>query len=268
MMLKRKTVPIVFLAILTALTFFAMPQAMADTTVKIGQADILLTGPDGMIRVDGLDPKVDALMEQMQPDDSLLLSVYAEPVTWKNFKEAVNGAGTASTLDYYAIVGSPKMLTEVSTSEADFVSFKNILSEVFKEAKLVDSQDRFMTYDMDLGDGGRMIGSAVLVQSRIVLLNLYSSSANPYKEEAMNNALAWRDRYLAGTSAAETLLAQPAAEPGAPEAAPAPDSAFPEENAAAAPVNTEPDVAESPEVESSPPADEDDEPEAAEEAQP
>ena len=184
------------LLLLLAVPTVLLAQAPASHVVKVGEAEISLYGPEGLFQVDGLDSKVDEIFKKMQPEDSLLLAVYAEPVAWKNFKEAVNGVGDPSMLDYYAIIGTPKVTADLTTAPADFEIFKDVLTQVFRQAVLLDRQREYLTYEIPMASGAKMVGSTILLEGKIILLNLYSSSENPYRDEVIGKAVSWRNSYL------------------------------------------------------------------------
>ncbi len=193
------------------LFFFALVTpwpARADVTdsgaaATVGKATVKLLNPSGLIRVDGLSRQVDALMQGLQPEDSVVLAVYAEPVTWKSFKAGVEGAAAGSTLNFFAIMGTSKALVDQTATEEDFQEFKQILRDVMKKdgAEIMDEQPRALTYRMTgamEGGAGRseQITSAVLAEGKILFLNMFSNDQNQFKERFRPAAFGWRDVYL------------------------------------------------------------------------
>ena len=196
-----------------------LAEAATPYVVKVGEAAINVYGPAGLIQVDGLDPKVDELFKKMQPADMLILAVFAEPVAWKNFREAVNGAGEPSMLDYFASVASPRGTASLTITPEDFELFKDVLIQSFQNAVILGHTKEYLTYERHIAGGVKMVGSAVLLEGKIVLLNLYSSAQNPYQTEVTDTAIAWRNAYLRPAAAPAALSGTTEAQEQSPAAA-------------------------------------------------
>lgn len=53
-----------------------------------------------------------------------------------------------------------------------------------------------MTLRIPVYGGAKLAGPDILLEGKIVLLNIYSSAGNPYRDEVVKTAVSWRNSYL------------------------------------------------------------------------
>lgn len=206
-----------------------------ESQCRLGDKIIELLGPAGFERVDWLDQDINIILAAFQPESCLTLAIYAEPAAWEKFYAEVYGRNPKD-LAYFASISTPAMFLDENLSGPAPDVIRQIFSSVRRLSEeeaarsvrrgsaalleagtlalapfdLIEGRENYVSFETRLGtvqkneedeelfrEHYRLIVSAVLVQGKMVLLNLYSNRHNEPPEEARRLALAWRDAYLA-----------------------------------------------------------------------
>ncbi len=116
----------ILLAALLLLGSFPAWAQNATPAVKVGNIEVGLTGPEGLKRVDGLNPRADAYIKSLEPKFKFkVLALYAEPKEWNKFVADAE-AGRPSSIPRFAMIGVPSRMAKKS------YDFKKIRKEFKK----------------------------------------------------------------------------------------------------------------------------------------
>ena len=204
------------------------PYKTQEPTVRLGELEIDLIGPNGFQRVDGLDHDIDGALSVFQPDLSREEAIFAEPRAWKSFFDEIYGTNPSDLAYYATITGS----TDQAVASLDFEQldrfFANIPVVDGAPAKgggstlaaadavasapfeLIGRDPGYVSFKTRMGtvspggpDGaerfnGRyfVVTSAILAEGRVLFLSLYATGKGPAPDQVEAQALAWRDLYL------------------------------------------------------------------------
>ncbi len=92
----------------------AAKSAALANEAALGKVTVTLAGPEGLTRVDGLDPKVDAYIQSRGAKLKLnVLAVYAVPAEWKTFADQAS-AGKPAAIPRYAMICVPRKMAKKS----------------------------------------------------------------------------------------------------------------------------------------------------------
>ena len=172
-------------------------------SVQVGPARLKLIEPLGLIPIDGLDPNVDELLAGLKAPGAEILAVYAEPLSWNEYKKGVNREGPRVSLDFYAYIATPDLPPDELLSRKDFERFKEMTLRYGGEMKVLDDQPRYLTYEVasvQINESGRQVRSEqittlILVEGKILALNTFSNDLNRTPSRFRPSALGWRDAY-------------------------------------------------------------------------
>ncbi len=235
------------------------PYKIQEPRAVLGQTEIDLIGPAGFHRVDGLDHDIDEMLTVFLPDSGREVAIFTDPRAWKSFYDEIYGDEPADLAFYATITVGPEESPDLQQIDLEQVKrcffdvlevdpaervqemddFTGNLLEAGRTAitplEPLERGERFVSSAARLGllqSGpekglvfkGRysVIQSAILLDGRLVFLNLFSNEIGPPPEQVREAARAWRDDYMLKTTPPE-----PAPEPepvSAPPPEPGPES--------------------------------------------
>ena len=174
-----------------------------DLMVKIGETQVNLLNPSGLIRVDGSTERTDRALAEFGTEGVRTLSFYAEPITWQVYKKSLEEEGPSAILDFYAFINTPEDFVDEDLSPADFAELKGLIL-ADQGLSSCEEGERHVTCRMNapyvLADGRpgviKGIVTFLLVNGKILNLNSFSSDKNQFAEQFEPGALEWRDVYL------------------------------------------------------------------------
>lgn len=198
---------------LLLLTLLALPILACDNysgpTITVGDTEIKLLSPPGLIRVDGRNATVDSIFKKNYPSDSRILALFADEYNWEEVMDALDSQGPSMVrLKYFALMGTPKASTVQRIKKPDLDQrLKAGLQEQLEArgAEVLEAQPRYITLTADWTppDGGSemfVINSVVLVKGIIIELGIAGvGDSNSNRAQIERLALDWRDAYLAET---------------------------------------------------------------------
>ena len=116
------------------------PYKAQESRISLGQTEVLVTGPENFIRIDGLDRNLDDILLATQSPAAAILGIFAEPGAWKEFQAAESGP-TRAGLHCHAIISTPAPLAERTVTRAEFEDIgrdliRNMSSLVNKERRM------------------------------------------------------------------------------------------------------------------------------------
>jgi hypothetical protein len=202
--------PVFFLLCSWAVLALAGEAGEGGVTAQVGRSQIRLIPPAGLQQIDGLDQEVDQALAGLTAPGVELLAVYAEPQTWRAFRDGLNHQGPGTSLDFYAYIATPEALANEDVTPADFGQFKELTLRYNHEAAVLDDQPRYLTYRTSrsqMNAAGRtvqadQITTLILVEGRVLALNTFSNDQNRIPTQFADSALGWRDAYWRLTSPA------------------------------------------------------------------
>jgi len=121
-MLKRLyLLPILALILALGLPSAGLAQkspAQPTGQAAVGKVNVKLLAPEGLKRVDGLNPEVDAYIKKVEPKFKLnVLALYADPKEWDAFVANVKGNKGAS-IPKFAMICVPRKMAKKSFTDA------------------------------------------------------------------------------------------------------------------------------------------------------
>jgi hypothetical protein len=239
------------------------PYKPQEPRALLGQTEIDLRGPAGFRRVDGLDHDIDEMLAVFLPDSGRELAIFTDPRAWKTFYDEIYGENPSDLAFYATITVGPEESPEVPRIDLEQVKRCFLKVPEVEPTERVQEMDDFTGHFLEAGQAaiaplelleqgedfvssathlgllqpgpgkeltfkGRysVIQSAILLDDRLVFLNLFRNENGPPPEQVRELARAWRDDYMPKTTPPE-----PEPESGAvPASPPEPDPESPAES--------------------------------------
>lgn len=139
-----RRVVIIWTAVIWVLASSALVQAgpykAQEPKAVLGEAQVLIIGPENFIRIDGLDQNIDDILLAAQSPMAAILGIFAEPRAWKLFQDGLDESGQTG-LHCHAIISTPAPLADTTVPESEFEEIKkdltkNMYSAMEKERSL------------------------------------------------------------------------------------------------------------------------------------